>query len=667
MFFCQDLCNEDEIVVHLPDFDPVDVDHFINSFYGWREHKDDIFITQLHKLLYFGTHWIEGSSIGSNNPNIKEASVEASPVEHIAVECQDIADENEGPEEVNLESDHQNEIPEEQDSWENVEIKIEDEFKNEFVDAPHCEGSNLEDSRGDFSCNECDFFTFTPTNLQRHMMRMHPTVQFNCKFRQILRCKVCDFTTNKEDQIKIHTECKHKNQTIPMVHLRNSNIKGKISKNTPNLTKQIKSKQPSRSVLQCDFLGFSSRAEERITIHTDFNQVNVEDTINEGSLVDTNMKESSEQLKQECLGEEEMENGDKGTKRKSKKNGKEKSFLCEQCAKPFKSKRALKLHDEGVHKTIKYHCDKCDFLCYGSRGISIHKHKVHKQAHNTYPCDQCDYVTDCSSELKIHIGIKERIKIHTEHQHQNQGVTINQGSLVDTNIKESREHTKQECLEEGDINDRDKGIECKSKESEKSFLCEQCAKSFKSKYSLRLHVEGVHKTKEFHCDKCDFSCYGSRVFSIHKWKVHTRGPQSYFCDQCDFVTRTGMQLKDHIEIKHQGRKFSCTLCDYVAYYSTQLKRHIRNVHENVRYSCDECDKVLNSTSSLNRHKDSIHRNVRLPCPECGQILRSKSDLSQHIRLHHKGPILQCEFCDFSTRANYLLKNHKLQRHNERQL
>ena len=54
----QDLPMDEEIVVHLPDFDPVDVDHFINSIYGWREHKDDIFITQLHKLLRFGTHWM---------------------------------------------------------------------------------------------------------------------------------------------------------------------------------------------------------------------------------------------------------------------------------------------------------------------------------------------------------------------------------------------------------------------------------------------------------------------------------------------------------------------------------------------------------------------------------------------------------------------------------
>ena len=57
-YYCQDVSDEDEIVVHLPDFDPVDVDHFINSIYGWREHKDDIFITQLHKLLQFGTHWM---------------------------------------------------------------------------------------------------------------------------------------------------------------------------------------------------------------------------------------------------------------------------------------------------------------------------------------------------------------------------------------------------------------------------------------------------------------------------------------------------------------------------------------------------------------------------------------------------------------------------------
>ena len=76
--FCQDLSNEDEIVVHLPDFDPVDVQHFINSIYGWREHKDDIFITKLHKFFQFGTGLIEnGVKLDSMN---KDEAPKVSPI-----------------------------------------------------------------------------------------------------------------------------------------------------------------------------------------------------------------------------------------------------------------------------------------------------------------------------------------------------------------------------------------------------------------------------------------------------------------------------------------------------------------------------------------------------------------------------------------------------------
>ena len=83
LLLLQDLEDQEEIVVHLPDFDPVDVHHFINSIYGWREHKDDIFITQLHKFLQFGTGLIE-NGVKMDNLN-KDEAPKVSPIEYCQV------------------------------------------------------------------------------------------------------------------------------------------------------------------------------------------------------------------------------------------------------------------------------------------------------------------------------------------------------------------------------------------------------------------------------------------------------------------------------------------------------------------------------------------------------------------------------------------------------
>ena len=216
-------------------------------------------------------------------------------------------------------------------------------------------------------------------------------------------------------------------------------------------------------------------------------------------------------------------------------------------------------------------------------------------------------------------------------------VSCKDGILEGENSRKRRKRNGKSGIKKTNDKKKTRAPKQNSKRSESKKICEDCGKEFKSSYILRKHMEAVHKTKSYSCDKCDYTCYGKPNLFHHDLKFH-KAPKRFLCDQCDYVTCTSTQLKDHISIKHLGITFPCTMCDHVAYYSHRLRHHIRKVHENLRHPCDACDKVYNNADSLRNHKDSVHLNVRLPCPECGHISTNKGYLQKHMRLHHKATV-----------------------------
>ena len=50
------------------------------------------------------------------------------------------------------------------------------------------------------------------------------------------------------------------------------------------------------------------------------------------------------------------------------------------------------------------------------------------------------------------------------------------------------------------------------------------------------------------------------------------------CDQCEYISTTGSNLKRHKKAKHDGVKFPCNKCDYEASYSNNLQQHIACKH-----------------------------------------------------------------------------------------
>ena len=93
------------------------------------------------------------------------------------------------------------------------------------------------------------------------------------------------------------------------------------------------------------------------------------------------------------------------------------------------------------------------------------------------------------------------------------------------------------------------------KESESSvYQCEQCQKTFSSKYGLYGHGRSVHEGVKYACDQCGYLATKQNHLTRHIQSRH-EGVR-FTCDQCDHHSTTKWNLTLHIKAKHDGVKYA---------------------------------------------------------------------------------------------------------------
>ena len=119
-------------------------------------------------------------------------------------------------------------------------------------------------------------------------------------------------------------------------------------------------------------------------------------------------------------------------------------------------------------------------------------------------------------------------------------------------------------------------------DSEKSYGCRYCDKTFTKPHFAKIH-ERVHTgentgEKHYACRYCGKKFSQSGSARIHE-RIHT-GDKPFACKNCSYKTTNASNLKKHKQTIHTGeRPFPCKYCNYKSTNSSNLKKHERT-HKN---------------------------------------------------------------------------------------
>lgn len=196
--------------------------------------------------------------------------------------------------------------------------------------------------------------------------------------------------------------------------------------------------------------------------------------------------------------------------------------------------------------------------------------------------------------------------------------------------------------------------------TERTHVCTDCLKTFKTSACLIKHIKGCHsiEPKIYTCNICSqtFSDRSSRL--KHK-RVHIVKP-IYKCSICSFVAKTEYRL-----LKVHMKPFKCNVCSRKFSTKSNMDRHQRT-HGllpnglpaiKLKYECYICGHAARRENSLKVHF-SKHTGAKLfKCNVCTSAFSRPDYLRIHLRIHSGERPFKCDKCSrqFSQRAS--LRGH----------
>ena len=196
----------------------------------------------------------------------------------------------------------------------------------------------------------------------------------------------------------------------------------------------------------------------------------------------------------------------------------------------------------------------CNICRHGPDSVvqCFHKEeKNHKQGSN-WNCLQCSKRFQNINKFKVHLRYHKR------------GIVCDIcGKYFHTKFNLSMHHLKVHTSEE-------------VKKKEKRFICKICEKGFYHKVNLRNH-EFIHLDhKSFSCNTCGNSYKTKVILYKHKKNVHEG---LFVCKTCDKKFYTQGLLSNHENIHLEHAKYFCSLCKYGAKTNAALQQHTKIKHE----------------------------------------------------------------------------------------
>ena len=326
-----------------------------------------------------------------------------------------------------------------------------------------------------------------------------------------------------------------------------------------------------------------------------------------------------------------------------------KTFECDQCGTKLSSNQSLKLHIASQHSSDELHCSICEFKTKCENNLKYHIKVQHTDRFKPMVCTVCKKTSKNIFTLKLHMKLQHELESR---------FPCTKCDMVFKLRRYLRNHMA--------------STHKTATNGEEWLECEVCSRKFLGKQSLQLHVRRHFKEEPKHqCvePKCSFVTSSNYKLTQHINGTHLK-LRPFKCEVCGAAYKRKEHLQKHSKNAHSGsdntKNFKCEKCDYSTNDSRCFKNHVSAVHLGLRpYKCETCGITFTQKPHLNTHMKTVHLNIRPhSCNVCDSTFASR----QAKELHEKGvhgigdKEFKCDQCDFQTVYRDSFKQHMARLH-----
>lgn len=290
-----------------------------------------------------------------------------------------------------------------------------------------------------------------------------------------------------------------------------------------------------------------------------------------------------------------------------------KCVICRQIQKdPARLEVHFKSHD--LSEIQRFSCHLCELKFLKFSSLEKHLRNVHMEK-NLGDCNKSSY------ELR---SFRQEVR-----------------NLLDGIIKEEEENLEFNC----DDNSQDDAIEVdknvdpfdnksktKPKKKKKIYKCaiEGCSKTFRHLTSFKMHGRCIHSNE-----------------------------RSFTCEICSKSFKTRSNLNVHIKMHNNQRDHHCTICTQSFFTTSHLKAHVKIHLKDESYKCElpECGKTFIHLSSYKKHQ-AFHSGIKNhQCAVCLRNFSQVCHLREHLKIHSNERNHVCGQCNKAFRRPDTLRIH----------